>query len=276
MEAPWTRRFRNIRRLRVLRATQLTPGMRRVTLGGEELAGIADGPNLKLLLPRDADTPLDLPMKGPDGKPVHALGAVPPVIRTYSRRRLDHAAGELDVDFVLHGHGVASEWAARAQAGDPVGLAGPGGLTVRPSDFYLFAGDQTALPAIAAVLEALPADARGQAFIEVPDAVERQDLVHPPGVTLTWLVGHGGPSPLIAAVESMSWPEGKVFAWIGAESIPTRRLRAYVREGRGLDRREHLAIGYWKRGMSETEYKTKHDNDRDADYHATARETPGW
>lgn len=274
--APWTRRFRNIRRLQVLRAAQITPGMRRVTLGGEELAGIADGCNIKLLFPRDADTPLCLPLKGPDGRALYAPGEVPPVIRTYSVRTHDREAGELHVDFVMHGHGVASEWARRAQPGDPIGMAGPGGLTLRPSDAYVIAGDQTALPAISSMLEKLPADARGHAFIEIPDPAERQPLLHPPGIAVTWLIGRGEPSPLIEAVQSVPWPEGKVFAWIGAESLPTRVLRAYVREGRGLDRRQHLAIGYWKRGMSETEYKTRHDNDRDADYHATARETPGW
>lgn len=270
--APWTRRFRNVRRLAVLRTEPVTPGMRRVVLGGEELAGIADGCNIKLLMPRDAETPFCLPLKGPDGRAAYAPGEVPPVIRTYSVRRIDRAAGELHIDFVLHGPGIASSWAQRARPGDPIGFAGPGGPSLRPADFYLIAGDQTALPAISAMLEALPPTARGQVFIEVPEAAERQDLAHPPGIALTWLLGGG----LAEAVESFPWPEGEVFAWIAAESTPTRRLRAHVREGRGLDRRHHLAVGYWKRGMSETDYHDKHDNDRDADYHATARETPGW
>lgn len=274
--APWTRRFRGIRELQVLRAEQLTPGMRRVVLGGPELTGIADGPNLKLLLPRDAATPFCLPMRGADGRAAYAEGQVPPVIRTYSARRVDRAAGELHVDFVIHGHGIASAWAERAQPGDRVGLAGPGGPSLRPAGFYLIAGDQSALPAIAAMLEKLPPDARGHALVEIPDAAERQVLRRPAGVALTWLVGGGQASPLIEAVESLPWPAGGVFAWIAGESTPTRRLRGYFREGRGLDRRQHLAIGYWKRGMNETEYHDRHDNDRDADYHATARETPGW
>ncbi len=274
--APWTRRYRNFRLLQVVRTERLTPGMRRVVVGGPEMEGISDGVNVKLLLPPDADTPLGLPMKGEDGRPAYASGAVPPVIRTYTNRRIDRAAGEMHIDFVLHGHGIASEWARRAKPGDPLGLAGPGGLTLRPSDSYLIAGDQTALPAIGSMLETLPGDARGHAFIEIPDEAERQPLVHPPGLAVTWLISRGGPSPLVEAVESLPWPEDRVFAWIGAESAPTRWLRAYVREKRGLDRRQHLAIGYWKRGMTETDYHDRHDNDRDADYHATARETPGW
>lgn len=269
---PWTRRFRNIRRLEVLRAAQVTPRMRRVTLGGEELAGIADGCNIKLLMPRDGGTPLCLPMKGHDGRPVHAPGEAPPVSRTFSVRRLDRALGELDVDILLHGQGIATDWARRAKPGDAIGLAGPGGPELRAAETYLIAGDQAALPAIAAMLETLPDTARGHVFIEIPDKAERQALRHPPAIAVAWLIGGGEPSPLIEAVTALPWPEGDVFAWIGAESTPTRHLRAYVREQRGLDRHRHLAIGYWKRGMNETEYHDRHDNDRDADYHAAARD----
>lgn len=96
-------------------------------------------------------------------------------------------------------------------------------------------------------------------------------IPNPAGVSVTWLVGCPRTGALVASVEAMLWPEGKVFAWIGRDTAAA----CLCAGGRGLDRREHLAIGYWKCGMSEPEYKARHDNDRDADYHATARETPG-
>jgi NADPH-dependent ferric siderophore reductase len=187
-------------------------------------------------------------------------------------RRLDRAAGELDIDFVMHGAGVASNWAAEARPGDKIGIGGPGGPEVRPADWYLLAGDHTALPAISRILQQLPRDAKGRAFVQVPHKTEEQAIPHPVGVELIWLHADAG-QELEEAVRAAPWPvHGQVYAWLAAESSIVRALRGYVRDERKLGRREFLAIGYWRRGMSEPEYHEKLDHDRGEDFYEAMRE----
>lgn len=269
---PWRGRYRNMRVLEVLRVKRITPLMHRVTLGGEEICGIPEGPNIKLIiLPRGTKDPV-WPIHGPDGKRAMPPGCPEPTTRTYSLRRLDRAAGELDVDFVMHGAGVASIWAEEARPGDRIGIGGPGGPEVRPADWYLLAGDHTALPAISRILEHLPSDARGHAFVEVPNAFEEQDILRPAGVTLTWVYTKGVDA-LERAVRTMPWPsEKKIYAWLAAESSAVRSLRGYVRDEKGLNRGEFLSIGYWRRGMSEPEYHEKLDHDRVEDFYEAIRD----
>lgn len=257
---PWATRWRGIRRLRVLRTVQVTPGMRRITLGGREIAGLSGGPNVKLLLPPAPRIGLELPLQDAAGKPVWPAEDRRPVLRSYTVRRLDAAAGELDIDFVLHGHaGIASAWAARAKAGDEVGIAGLGGRGVNPAARYILAGDHCALPALVNILEGLPETARGHAFIEVPGPEERQKLRHPPGLAVTWL--HHGPhgagrtSLLARAVAGLAVAPGEdVFAWVAAESAAATAMGEHLRGVCGLDRRDMLVLGYWNFGVSVDDY----------------------
>lgn len=272
------RRYRDFRILKVIRTRQLTPAMRRITLGGDEIAGFGEGPNVKLLVPPAGISEPKWPMAGPDGKAIWPPLAERPSLRTYSLRRHDAGRGEIDIDFVLHGeHGPASRWAASAAAGDLLGVGGPGGLTIRDADFYLLAGDHTAVPAISRIVERLPPHARGHAFLEVPGPEDEQRFETRADIGITWLHRNGseaGRNDLLHdAVRAMPWPVGmRVFAWIGCESATVRRLRAYVRGERGLDARQHLAIGYWRYGMNETSYHDAHNNDRDEDYFRMLRE----
>lgn len=269
---PWRQRYRGMRVLEVLRVKRITPLMQRVTLGGDEIHGIPEGPNIKLVIPPRGVKDPAWPIHGPDGKRTMPPGQPEPITRTYSLRRLDRAAGELDVDFVMHGSGVASNWAESAQPGDKIGIGGPGGPEVRPADWYLLAGDHTALPAISRILERLPADARGQAFVEVPNANEEQDIQHPDGVTLTWL-HTGDVDTLEKAVRAVPWPPAKnIYAWLAAESSVVRSLRQHVRDEKALPRSRFLSIGYWRRGMSEPEYHEKLDHDRVEDFYEAIRD----
>lgn len=272
-------RFRGIRVLEVLRTESVTPQMRRLILGGAELAGFRDDAlNLKILFaPEGVDDP-GWPLEGPGGKPIWPKDPIRPIVRTYTLRRFDAAAGEIAVDFVLHADGEATRFARRAKPGDRVGVGGPGGRNINPADWYLFAGDHTALPAIAAILEKLPDDAVGHAFVEVPDEAEEQIFRRPAGIALTWLHRNGrapGRTTLLRdAVLALRWPESatRPFAFIAGESATVRALRAYVRDERRMDRRQIHAIGYWRLGMTENAYHDHHDNDRDEDYFKTWRE----
>jgi NADPH-dependent ferric siderophore reductase len=243
--------------LHVVRAYNLTPHMRRVVLGGRDLETFdvpqnALGPYIKLLIPPNGIEP-EWPILGADGRLIWPALDKRPIMRTYSVRRFDKAAGELHVDFVMHGdRGIASAWAARARPGDRVGLWGPGCTTTQNIDWYLFAGDHTALPAIAFILENLPATARGEAFIEVPDESEKQMFSKPSGVDVKWLVGNGATSVLQDAVKAASWPaDSRVFIWAGAESTTARSIRAHMRTKHGLDRHQMYILNHWRRGLAE-------------------------
>ncbi|WP_437786398.1 siderophore-interacting protein [Sorangium sp. So ce1097] len=250
------------RLLEVLRATAISPRMRRITLGGEAIAGFparSDGAHIKVFFPRGDQAAPELPTLGPEG-PIWPPTPRRPITRTYSVRRYDARAGELDVDFVLHGDdGPASRWARRARPGDRLGIAGPGGPDpmLGPADFYLLAGDLSALPAIAALLENLPATARGHAVVAVPDAAEMLDIARPPHVALTWIPLDGAHAPgprLEDAVRAMTWPEGRVFAWVAGESSSVVAIRDHLLDERGLGREAMYAVPYWKASQSEEAY----------------------
>jgi len=262
------------RTLQVLRTERVTPRMARVTLGGEELAGFpGEGPDqrIKLFFPVPGQRRPAMP-RASSGGPVWPPGEPRPVIRSYTVRRFDAAAGELDVDFVLHGaRGPAAAWAAAAAPGDWVGVSDPGGR-YRPDPgaaAHLVIGDESALPAIATVLDALgPPPAGGpppggapagvpvgvpvEVFVEVADAAEEQPLTVGPTTRVHWL--HRGSerpgAPLVEAVTSAALPPGvdpaACQAWLSAEATAVRDIRAHLLDERGLSRRMVYATGYWR------------------------------
>ncbi len=276
-EATRPRLYRGMRVLEVLRVEQVSARMRRIVLGGPEMNGIGTGPNIKLLIPPEGVSQPQWPLEGPDGRALWPPPELRPVPRTYSVRRLDPARGELSVDFALHGHeGPAARFVRRARPGDLIGLAGPGGRALPEAETVLLAGDLSGLPSIAAILERLPRITRGHAFLEVADAGDELDLTAPPGVRITYLhrgSAEAGTTRLLEdAVCAAGLPAQGLAAWVAAESSAARALRAHLRDERGLGARALVAVGYWKRGMSEGAYHDAHDHDRDADYHRAARQ----
>lgn len=239
------------RLLQVRRSIRITPRMVRVTLAGDELAGFpGDGPDrrIKLFFPVPGQERPAVP-RASSGGPLWPPGQARPTIRTYTVRRYDATAGELDVDFVLHGeHGPAAVWARDARPGAWVGVSEPGGrYEPDPSAAYhLVIGDETALPAVATVLEALPADVRAHVFLEVADAAEVQEL--PGDGDVVWLHrdGRRAGEPLADAVRSAELPDGPGQAWLSGESACVKELRRHLIEDRGFDRRAVYATGYWR------------------------------
>lgn len=239
------------RLLQVRRSERVTPRMIRVTLAGDELAGFGgDGPDrrIKMFFPVPGQDRPAVP-RATSGGPLWPPGEPRPAIRTYTVRRFDAAAGELDVDFVLHaGHGPAAAWARAARPGSWVGVSEPGGRYVPDpdADFHVVIGDETALPAVATVLAALPADVPVLAFLEVADAAEEQQL--PGAAAVTWVHrGDGEPGvPLAGSVRAAPFPRGRGQAWLSGESGCVRDLRRHLLDERGLDRRAVYATGYWR------------------------------
>ena len=200
---------------------ELSPNFRRITFGGYSLRDFGvHGDTLdlrvKLMIPSLAEDGSALPL------PVFEMAssswyrewlAMDPAVRgsmrTYTVRqaRLDAVYPEIDLDFVMHfddrgNGGPAANWALNAKPGDAITIIGPNnraahcitaetysGIEWRPglAQRILLAGDETAVPAISAILESLPPYMSGHAFLEVPEAGDFQELASPADIDITWL-----------------------------------------------------------------------------------------
>jgi len=245
-----------------VRAVQrLTPHLVRITLGGPTLRGfLDDGPDqrVKLMLPLPGQDRPVLPSPSDWYGSWRATPAdVRPVLRTYTVRHARPAAGELDVDVVLHGDtGPASAWAGRAAVGDEVGVYGAyGEYEVPPgTDWQVLVADHTALPAVAAVLERRPAgDAQPVLLlVEVPGAADELPLALSPGVEVRWchaVRGRPG-AALVEAATTAQLPDGTGYAWVCAEQGAVREIRRHLLARCGLPCQAVMSMGYWRAGSA--------------------------
>lgn len=218
----------------VIATQELTPCMRRIILGGEAIRRFEPdraGQWVKLFL--------------------ELQGAV--INRAYTVRRFDPVLHRMEIDIVLHGHGGASGWAARAKPNDRLGLSGPraGYHADADAGWLLLAGDETALPAILSILEIEPASRRILAYLEVADRTAEQAVFgsHQP----IWV--HRGTTPvgekLLAMIEAASLPLDAGEAWIAGEAGLVRRLRRHLRNRPGLPAIRIRAKGYWTPGATD-------------------------
>lgn len=292
--------------VRVARLERLSPSFLRVTFTGEDLEDYAD-------LGYDARTKLFFPTADgyqhlPRGEDWYLRWRDLPdeqrnTIRTYTTRAVRPDVREVDVDVVLHGDaGPASRWANRVQPGDPLVLMGPNAASDGPHggvEFslpeaqrpVLLAGDETAVPAIAVILEQLPEETTGAAYLEVPEPGDQWQLRAPAGVSVTWLARDGRPhgellvpavqgaAGTMAAVRAAGAPttddaddlpevdvdseilwdlavpevghEGELYAWFAGEAGVIRTLRRHLVRDLGIDRRSVSFMGYWRLGRSE-------------------------
>ena len=265
---------RPVHTFEVVGSEELTSHMVRIVLGGSgfdafvpseftdsyvKLVFVADDVDMAALpRPLTLDSFGDLP------------AAKQPVVRTMTVRRADPAAREIAIDVAVHGeHGAAGLWAAAAEPGQPVYLMGPAGAYAPDpaADWHLLAGDETALPAISVALEALPASAIGQVFIESAEPEDEIPLTAPEGVQINWiyrggradLVGEdraGDHAPLIEAVKSARWLPGQVHAFVHGEAQAVmHNLRPYIRKEREVDAKWASISGYWRRGRTEETFR---------------------
>ena len=240
-----------VRRLRVERIDRVSPHFLRVRFSSDALHDFISASfddHAKLMLPARPGQPLVLPQPGPDGLAVPP-GAEKPAMRDYTPRQFDQAAGTLDIEFVLHGEGVASSWAEGANPGDEVGLGGPRGSFVVPTgfDWHLLVGDESALPAIARRLEELPETAQAIVIVETADARDRRELQSRAKLQTHW-VQSGSPDVLAREVQGLTLPAGEGFAWAAGEAVGIAAVRKALVEGHGLDKSRVRASAYWKRG----------------------------
>ena len=243
------------REVRVTASRRLTPSMQRVTFAVPDLEDLPlDELHVRLLLPpedRPANLPPVWPMLTASGALSFPTGADTLLVRVYTVRHVDLARGEVDIDFVLHptAERSAGGWAAACRPGDVAGLLGPGGGAIPQAPRVLLLGDETALPAIARMLEAASPGSICEAIIEVDGPEDEQALAGP----VEWLHRHGAaPGTKRRLVEALArrQPSDDLYVWAGCEFDAFRDIRRHVRSIWKMPRDRHMVAAYWRRGVA--------------------------
>lgn len=248
--------------LEVHDVTQIAARMVRIRFTGDDLRGfptVAPEDHVKLFFDRTPDGGPNPPVLDEDGR----WNPAAHVHRDYTVRAFDPTGPFLDVDFVLHDHGIAGRWAGAAEKGDRIAALGPRGafLVKDTADWYLFAADETALPALARWLEELRPGVPATAFVEVTDAGDELELRTEAALELHWL--HRGDAPsgstslLVDALRSRELPDGVGYVWVAGEALSIKPARRWLSRDLGLDRDSYDVDGYWRRGT------TNHDHHED-------------
>lgn len=250
----------------VIRSAWVTPHLVRITLGGAAFEEFQ---------PKDVtDNYVKLLFAKPELglKPPYDLAALReqlppedlPVTRTYTVRRVNADERTIDIDFVVHGdEGLAGPWAAKVVPGERIALMGPNGAYSPDlgADWHLFAGDESALPAISAALESLPIDASGVAFLECEGPDDVVELRKPPGVEVRWIYRgireQTTTTLLAAAVSAYQWPEGRVCVFAHGERESMKALRDVFLKDRGLSKDQLSLSGYWAAGRTEDRFQAE-------------------
>jgi NADPH-dependent ferric siderophore reductase len=233
---PPVRKERRLLPVEVKAVKLVTPHMKRITVGSDALRDFG--------VTRPAQwVKVFVPTKGSDR----------PSGRAYTIRSFFERDAEMDIDFVLHGDGPCSSWAEHAQVGDVIQIAGPRAGFRLDTEVHqlLIGGDETALPAIGSILEALPREVSAKVFIEIPEDSDSQSIRSKADVSIVWLSRHGAAAGtrtiLQEAIMDAPLPEGG-SVWFSAESFAVRTIRRHFYVVRGLDRRRVISFGYWQRG----------------------------
>lgn len=290
-------------RARVTAVTDLTPSFRRFTFGGDDLADYGDpgfDQRIKVVFPTET-AGLDAMPTGDDwyAEWREMTEDERPPFRTYTTRQVRNESCEVDVDMVAHAvQGPASAWIARAVVGDEVLILAPTtahtgvsyGIDFVPparTEQLLLAGDETAAPAIAVILEQLPHDARGTVVLEVPHAEDAGYLPVHAGFEYRVAARANGRrhAHLLSAVEDAAAtlaPAGRgaeveeidvdtdilwevprtakggaalksapLYSWLAGEAAAIKSLRRHLVTELGVDRRAIAFMGYWRLGKAE-------------------------
>jgi NADPH-dependent ferric siderophore reductase/nitrite reductase/ring-hydroxylating ferredoxin subunit len=242
------------RPVQVVSVEQVTPRLVSVRVGGDSLHDFqitAPTSHIKVFLPAPGQQDPVLPQAGPDGH-VWPQDAQRPVVRTYTPRRFDPGTRTLEIQFVLHGEGPAAEWARRARPGDKLGVGGPGGrFSLEPEvDRWWVAGDESALPAIGTLLEALPESTTAEVHIEVSGPEDQVELPSPARTEISWHSRTGpdgwGEQLYQAALTVSAPPTGR--AWVATEAAAMRRIRKLLLAGTAIPAAAIVTRGYWRLG----------------------------
>ncbi len=253
------------------RTERLSPHMVRVHLGGSAFEDFVAEADPDRLAATDKYVKLLLAKPSLGLEPPYDLEALRetlpkqdrPARRTYTVRTVDHTTRTIAIDFVVHGDdGLAGPWAASAQPGDRLALSGPGGgyaPSVDPAVTHVLLGDDSALPAIGAALEAMPATATGVALVEVAGPADEQDVPHPAGVDLRWLhrdaTGAQPGTLLLETARALPRSSRPVQVFAHGERTAMKGIRRLLQDDWGLEKSEMSLSAYWAVGRGEDRFQ---------------------
>ena len=236
---------------------QLTPRLLSVRVTAEDLSRFADAAptaHIKVFLPAPGQDSPTMPIMTPEGR-VWPEDQPRPVVRTYTPRAYDPDTNTLEVQFLLHGEGPASEWAQRATPGDRLAIGGPGGrFSLDPSvERWWIAGDESALPAVGTLLDSLPASASAEVHLEVQDADDEIPLASAAAVNVVWhhrrsADAFGAELPDAAGAAAIA--EG-TQVWVACEASTVRSIRRLMLEDKQVPITRLVTRGYWRIGTAD-------------------------
>lgn len=242
-----------LRPVTVVGRVEVSPRLLRLTFEGAgltELVAPEPAASVRLLVPSPGAGELVMPEW--NGNEFLLGDGQRPTIRTFTPRRVDPEALELDLDVVLHEGGAVSDWVGRAVPGDPAAVSGPGrGYTVdSAAASFLLAGDQTAIPAICQLVEAIPIETPVEVIIEIVQPDARLGLPDHPRLRQEWLEPAPGEPPgsaLVMAMTAATVAAG-TKVWVAGEAAAMHRIRTGLFDARGMNRTDVTVRGYWKHG----------------------------
>ena len=239
---------------------QLSPHVQRIYFSSDDFSDFPlnqNGAHIKLFFPEQAELKPLLPTRNAQGKVIWAEGKKP-VTRTYTIRDFLLEEQLLVVDFVRHtDFGIAADWAIHAQKGHTLGLAGPGGRErFNPqADYWVFIGDLSSLPMIAASLSQLPNHAKGDIWIEIDDAKDQIPLSHPTAMTVHWLIKNTDVEQSIKdSLAQLNWDTQRISVTLAGENSRVISLGQLFRQQYQVKKSHLYAVPYWKQGATEEDY----------------------
>jgi NADPH-dependent ferric siderophore reductase len=235
------------RNVAVHSTSQLTPRLLRIVVTGELEAWDSGEPgaHLKVFIPQSGSEEL--------------------AMRTYTVRGFESDPGALTLDFALHSDGPATSWARRAAVGERFeisGIARSGFLPDPSSEWCVFVADHAALPAVAAITEALPAAMHAIVVVELQDLEDALELESAAELEVCWLIESGAPCErLVSSIRELTLPAGGGQVWVGCEAGSMREIRAHMLESVGVGPRSLHTRAYWKKDVvNHSDHDTGEDN----------------
>jgi NADPH-dependent ferric siderophore reductase len=241
----------------VASVSQLTPRLTSVRVTAEDLSRFADAAptaHIKVFLPAPGQDTPTMPIMTPEGR-VWPEDQPRPIVRTYTPRAYDPHTNTLEVQFLLHGVGPASQWAENAAPGDKLAIGGPGGrFSADPSIArWWIAGDESALPAVGTLLDSLPASASAEVHLEVQGPDDEISLASAAAVTVVWhhrRTGDAFGAELYDAATAAAISED-THVWVACEASAVRRSRSLMLDDKQVPVSRLVTRGYWRIGASD-------------------------
>ena len=222
----------HVRDVTVTRIERLSPGFVAITFGGESLANFVSlsfDDHVKFMVP-DSSGSLQR--------------------RDFTPRHFDLQRRELTLEFALHEHGPACQWARDAKLGDTAVIGGPRGSMIIPLDYdwHVLVGDASALPAIHRRLEELPAGSHARVIAHVNNSADQRQFASAASLDVQWVHSH---DDLLRAVHGLVLPVGDGFAWGAGEASVMAQVRDVLLTHQQLPLASTRISAYWKQGTAD-------------------------